>query len=198
MNTNHGSSANDYFYYYNAKGSRIYQSKITGKKVAKSEVDKNFIDKIKEDKYHKKVVDYEALLFNYKKTSDALKKLEEMIQSAELDLCHTKELLQPFQNDENFISYYKSHKIDIEKRKMAYEKEKTERLRKLFEERFQKFGSFPQTETKKSENHNNFLFKLGITNRKDWLKWLLKNHPDKGGDSELCSKVIDVGRIMGY
>jgi hypothetical protein len=28
--------------------------------------------------------------------------------------------------------------------------------------------------------------------------WSLANHPDKGGDSELCAKIISAGRQMGY
>jgi hypothetical protein len=40
-----------------------------------------------------------------------------------------------------------------------------------------------------------FLNKIGITNRKEWKKWLLINHTDKNteADLELCKKVISAG-----
>src|SRR5690242_16316277 len=39
---------------------------------------------------------------------------------------------------------------------------------------------------------------LKINNRKEWKDWLRKNHPDKGGDTELCAAVIVEGRKIGY
>lgn len=39
---------------------------------------------------------------------------------------------------------------------------------------------------------------LGINDRKEWLKWLQKNHPDKGGDTSLCQFVIKEGKRKKY
>ena len=42
------------------------------------------------------------------------------------------------------------------------------------------------------------LQQLGIANRKEWLQWLAQNHPDKGGDTQICSKVLEEGRSQGW
>ena len=36
-----------------------------------------------------------------------------------------------------------------------------------------------------------------IVTRKDWRKWLLENHPDKGGDGELCGQILIAGKAQG-
>ena len=43
-----------------------------------------------------------------------------------------------------------------------------------------------------------YLEKLGIFNRQDWKQWLLKNHPDKGGNAEITKLVVAEGRRLGY
>ena len=42
------------------------------------------------------------------------------------------------------------------------------------------------------------LTKKNITTKKDWLRWLLENHVDRGGDQQLCSEVISAGRSKGW
>lgn len=61
------------------------------------------------------------------------------------------------------------------------------------------FNNFKSGNT--SSNKSTFistLSKLSITTKQEWKQWLLKNHPDKGGDEEICKKVISEGRAKGW
>lgn len=51
---------------------------------------------------------------------------------------------------------------------------------------------------KPKETSQELLKRLEIFDKKTWKSWLMKNHPDKGGDGDLCGKVIDSGREMGW
>lgn len=42
------------------------------------------------------------------------------------------------------------------------------------------------------------LVRKNITTKKEWLKWLLENHVDRGGDQHICSEVISAGRSKGW
>jgi len=42
------------------------------------------------------------------------------------------------------------------------------------------------------------LIRHRITNKQEWHRWLLVNHPDKGGDTNLCAMIISAGRTMGW
>ena len=56
-------------------------------------------------------------------------------------------------------------------------------------------------EQDENEQHNiqqSILNQLNIHDRGEWKLWLLKNHPDKGGDTELAALVVEEGRRMGY
>jgi len=37
-----------------------------------------------------------------------------------------------------------------------------------------------------------------INNKIEYHEWLIKNHPDRGGDGELCAQIIEAGKYMGY
>jgi hypothetical protein len=39
-----------------------------------------------------------------------------------------------------------------------------------------------------------FFDKLDITTKESWKAWIVKNHPDKGGDNELFIRVLKAGR----
>jgi len=42
------------------------------------------------------------------------------------------------------------------------------------------------------------LNKFNIKTKKEWRKWLLNNHPDKGGNTQDCQDVIRAGKAMGW
>lgn len=44
----------------------------------------------------------------------------------------------------------------------------------------------------------NLLDELKITNKKDYHVWLIKNHPDRGGNEDTCKKVIELAKTKGW
>ena len=88
--------------------------------------------------------------------------------------------------------------------------ERDEAQRKYYKERFAKRKNYSQEKKNYSQNSNNtnyektqnkpsyfrevapvsdILVKHGIISKKTWKKWMLINHPDKGGDVELFKLV---------
>lgn len=53
-------------------------------------------------------------------------------------------------------------------------------------------------EIKADANGDVDLIKMGISNKTEWKKWLLKNHPDKNPqiDQEIVKKVISKGKAL--
>lgn len=149
-----GNKASDYYYVLNTRGSKIYYSKITGKRIAKSDIRPEFHNLI-----GLKVDNVEDLL-NLKKTY-----LSE-IEALKVKISEIDKQLEGKVQDEN---------------------ERKENLRRLFE-----------ALDKKREVPQDLLQKLNITTKKEWKNWLLKNHPDKGGDEEMCKNVIQAGRNKGW
>ena len=45
---------------------------------------------------------------------------------------------------------------------------------------------------------SNILNVKNITTKKEWIKWLLNNHVDKGGECEECTYIISAGRDKGW
>lgn len=96
------------------------------------------------------------------------------------------------------------------------EKAYRERIRKNWEDLFSNFDkaqqakkaqksakpkSKPIPKSKPAPRSNipkgvSVLITLGITTKKEWKNWLLKNHPDKlpDADVELCARVIEEGK----
>jgi hypothetical protein len=113
---------------------------------------------------------------------------------AEIDI----KLAQLNIGDEEIIKECQLRKEEQDKRdelrREEYKREQEELLRKLFE-RF----AYKESSTNKTRPcSENILQQLNINNKKDWKKWLLKNHPDKGGDNDLCGKVINTGKSRGW
>lgn len=61
---------------------------------------------------------------------------------------------------------------------------------------YQKF--YAEREKLKPGSAHASLLEYGIQDRKSWKLWLLRNHPDKGGDTEEAAKVVAAGRAAGY
>lgn len=81
--------------------------------------------------------------------------------------------------------------------KIEAEKRRQEMLRKKLEEERRKREQLIKEEY---VSPSTFLKRLGITDKTSWRKWLLKNHPDRAGpqNTDICQKVIEAGRQVGY
>ncbi len=90
--------------------------------------------------------------------------------------------------EEEILREMKEREEEERKRKEILEDEK--RARETYERQERQRQFFTR--------RNNILENLGIIDRKSWRQWLLKNHPDKGGDKDLCALVIEEGQRKGY
>jgi len=50
----------------------------------------------------------------------------------------------------------------------------------------------------KIEDADALLLKHSISDKKALKMWLLKNHPDKGGDEQLCMEIMGAAKIKGW
>ena len=92
-----------------------------------------------------------------------------------------------------FISEFIPSSIQANKEALEY----TKFLKKKALEEdilFKQRKDYIEESNKPKETSQELLKRLEIFDKKTWKAWLLKNHPDKGGDSDLCSAVIDAGR----
>jgi hypothetical protein len=99
---------------------------------------------------------------------------------------------------------------EFEKRRKIEEKEKERKERKERWHRF--FTTFNKNLNEeesgdnkpKPQSNNTFseymdlLNKHKISSKSDWKEWLKKNHPDKKGDNDLCAKINECARAMGW
>ena len=55
-------------------------------------------------------------------------------------------------------------------------------------------------ENKEWQNPEKKLNSMGISDRKEWKKWMITNHPDKNhqADQDLFEKVVSAGRTMSW
>ena len=66
------------------------------------------------------------------------------------------------------------------------------------------FSSINSDETRKrqkmqedrKEDAWNVLLKVNISTKSEWRKWLGEHHPDKGGNKEIATRVIDAGKLV--
>nr|QBK86632.1 MAG: hypothetical protein LCMAC102_04280 [Marseillevirus LCMAC102] len=163
-----GNRPEDFYFIYTKNDAQIFYSKITGKRVAKSNIPPNLINKIKE---HHPNTDPAILVALKQRYLTEISRLQEQVNDIDIKLSQTK------------VPQEKSAQRNEE-----YERECDEDTRKFFES----FGRSKQTTTPKN------LTSLGITNKNEWMHWLRKNHPDKGGDTDLCQDVMAAGRAMNW
>jgi len=86
---------------------------------------------------------------------------------------------------ETYLAYIK----EINTRRIEYQAE-LENLQRINLEIFQKLLTLPKS--------IGLLESLHIKSRKDLHKWLLIGHVDKGGDEDLCKRVLSEAKKMGF
>ena len=85
------------------------------------------------------------------------------------------------------------------KRKLKEYKKRIELLGtptcRIYKEFYENYKTPPKKETppKEAVTSGEFLKQYNITTNKEWFKWLLKNHPDKGCELALCQEIIAAG-----
>jgi hypothetical protein len=174
---------------YNTKGSKIFYFtlKRDGKRVAKKDINKKFVDDIKENDVFLKFGQYEEFIANKKLYQEKIITLEKQIKElnekitfidkiANEKYCKKLRFSVTFCNDK-FIKEYNLQKNKKLNRKKQLDDERTEEFNNLFE-RF-KYYNRPQKGSAQPEFFlgNNgatlakdMLLKLGITNKKQWQR----------------------------
>ena len=178
--SNSGNRPEDFYYKYNAAGSKRYYSRITGKPIAKDNiaVDVNLIPEYSTG-------DTAELLKLRDGYNREIQRLQDKVEEINNKLSKLN-----IGNEEEIIKEKEIQEEKDRKRKEEYKKEQDDFIRKIFEDFVKKQPPPP----KKSTPPNN-LPKLGLKTRKEWRGWLLANHPDKGGkDLDLYQQVIIEGR----
>ena len=180
-----GNQPDDFYFKYNAKGAKYFYSKITGKMIAKQDIPTEFHDKIQP---YNSELDVGNLLLLRKGYIIEIEKLQAKIANINVKLNEAE-----VTNEAGLQRKKEEEDLKVHKRREEYkqerEKEREELLRKLF-------GRMKVEP--KVKRDSSFLEQHEITDRQTWKKWLVKHHPDKGGDEELCKKIIAAGRAEGW
>ena len=150
----------------------------------------------------------EIINFEIAKTQSLLKRTQEQIyvQINGINLMLDKGV------DTSQETFENNQKEKIQRRK-EYKQRKKENFSSFFSREYSwyvppKTGPKPGPPPKPgrpNEKHPNklelaceILIKYNIHYKKEWKEWLRENHPDKGGNTEDCQKVISAGRELGY
>lgn len=177
MNGATGNRPDDYYFMYNSKGAKYFYSRITGKRVQKASIPTSFHDKIKEKDPGLDIGHLVSLKNGY---LIEIARLKAKVEEIDVKL----NTINPNMQEECKRQKEEQDRKD-EARRKEYKREREELLRR-YEQQFNKKPP-PKEE-------NDILQQLNIKSKKEWKEWLVKNHPDRGGDDELCGKVIAAGR----
>lgn len=213
LNGRTGNKPEDYYINFNSKGGKCYYSRITGGRVSKSRIPKEFHEKIqvKDPKANiaSLLVQKNAYELEIEKSKAKLDQINEQISKLSSGVPMNEKVSQ------EYIDKEKEQKIQDEARRKEYEKEEDEKFRKVFsdfEERFRQNDQRqkeeeqkqkkdqeykPKSTPKKNKDDDTLLDSLGIKTKKDWKNWILANHPDRNKDTnlDLCKRVLSLGKI---
>lgn len=184
-----GNRSDDFYFIYSRNNQKRYYSKISGGPVAKSIIPENLLPGIQERKVDRDLEQSAKLI----KQKEGYKNKIAILQAKIADIDKQLGILN--KSDEELNKYWDDRRFqdhDKEVRQKRFTREEQERLRKLFTDMYR------QTANLRIPDTAVFLISMGIHDKYDWKYWLLKNHPDKGGDTELCQRVIRAGRNLGY
>jgi seryl-tRNA synthetase len=203
LRRSYGYKPSDYYFKYNKKGNKMYYSKIANKVIAKNDVPKEFITLITENR----TISNESLL-----------ELEEQKQKYTVQLNEMKDKIEQIDakiklmrdtgkwKSESPIKLKEQWKQDDIKKKVDHEKERDEK----FAEFMNRFKSYENKQQQSQPNPpkppskdnikdaDDLLSKHSISDKKALKMWLLKNHPDKGGDEQLCMEIMGAAKIKGW
>lgn len=178
----HGNTADDYFFMKTLGGTKRFYSKNSGQCIPKKQINSCFISDIKEKS---KYEDYMVFMEERLKNKNNIETMKERILRSEERIKELDCILT-----EDYIEKAKIYEQEEKNRKEKYEKEQ----RQKFDDSFSKYT----IKNNVSNPKISLLVKYKITSKKEWFSWLLQNHPDKGGDGEICAAVIAEGKNKGW
>lgn len=200
----HGFNSDDYYYIKGTNNSKRYYSKINNRIVNKGSIDLSIINQIKEQSSKEKQTKCAMTLIDRKsnielKINELNKKLFEINNELSNIGIYCK------QDEINLYNSYVNNDNEI---KARFKAEKEKRLKDIFK---QHGFNYKNTDKSNTSDNNftsnmqskfnyppNILHDKNIQTRKEWFKWLLENHSDKGGNAEECKNIISAGRDKGW
>ena len=82
---------------------------------------------------------------------------------------------------------------ELERKEEERIKEEIRKDEEVLQKRYQQ-----EEQIRKFRATNSILSRLGINDKNSWRKWIIVNHPDKGGKNEYYPLVMEEGRRIGY
>ena len=188
---------NQYYYKISKNGRKIYYEARKDRIISKKDIASDILDYIKIYNGGNDILLQKQKLDNLKIKKDKLtKKLESMTDDIE-KLTIT---LRDVPNEE--YEKIKKNKKKLDEEYQEEVKKAYGNFKNFFDQNYKSYTGFSQQSFSNSEqilkNVQDILKKYDIVTKKDWKLWLIKNHPDKGGDEETCKIVINNGRKMGW
>lgn len=203
VNINHSDHPNEYYYKLSATARKLfYKRTLVGhKKIFRANIPVGFIDRIK--------------LYDENKDADMLRSKKETIKKLERAVEGLKNLDSLNLSAKNYerqkllledrIASCKAYIIQCEEMDSKYSEERykeetREGFKKFFEENYNDNNIPENNESTHNLEHYGTLMEEKIMQRCDeeisvvrkrWKRWLVFNHPDKGGDEKICVRVIN-------
>jgi hypothetical protein len=81
-------------------------------------------------------------------------------------------------------------------RENQYKNEYFDLFNKLFNPTEEKPRQQRLQQQRYQTNQYDLFVRLHISTKEEWKHWIIKNHPDKGGDTTLFIQVLKVGRTV--
>lgn len=194
-----GNKPTDFYYKLTSNARKNYYSKITGKKVTKGEIPLGLIDQIMamDDSFEiLKLVDQK------KQYCSKISQLQTQIDHYKQKILEIDLKLSKVTDDEIYDLYERQQRQAITDKERIRQYEAEEQA--AFEELLRKYaaGTNPPKDLPKMEDslkiESLILQKFNINDKNQWKKWLLINHPDKGGQVLICQEIISAGRQQGW
>jgi hypothetical protein len=195
----------EYYYKVTVTGRKtFYKRTASGHiRIARDKIPSDFIDRIRLYKPNKDadiLKSKKETIAKLEKTIEALKNLDSLNLS-EKNYTRSKKVLQ----DRIASCNYYIKQCDEKNKKYSeerYKEETKEGFKKYFREKYEKkyFESKKPSEKRKNIDPIQILKDEKIMEsesedisivRKRWKRWLVFNHPDKGGDEKKCTEVIN-------
>lgn len=196
---NHIESEKEYFYRISSNNSKLFYKRTPEgyKRIAKSKIPSTIVDKIKQ--YDERLDDNPMKYYHEskKQIEELQRRLDNLhlfnLDQHRFDKCK-QNLEDRIKSEENTMKYY------LEKNAKQSEKRYKEETRKYggFHNYFKEKYSNYKINTNVDKKYTNLIKEKIIENmntpkddaKKKYHRWLVHNHPDKGGDTELCANII--------
>jgi hydroxymethylpyrimidine pyrophosphatase-like HAD family hydrolase len=203
MNARVGNRSSDFYFKYTSDGKKLYYSRITGKLVPKKQIPESIIDKIEELNEDRDLLTLVNLVSQRDALQNKIESLRKKLENVELKIEENQVKKGNIRSNGNYENLIQNDINNYQRHKSDQDAKTRERIQQYNEEevlrnRFKSSSGNNSSSNQNSSKMDFTLQDLGIVTKKQWHKWLVNNHPDKGGNKDLCIQVIAAGRKKGW